>query len=215
MKPRAHNVISYAVTLVVFLGIVAWQVSQGAVLTPTAWAATALWCFHFARRTGESLWIHRYGKDRIPTGDVVTEYVYYWGFGAWNAMSLTSAAYPGTETVWLVLGTLVFVLAQAGNTQAHLRLRSLRSNGGKERVIPRGGLFERVSCPHYSFEVLTWVGFALLVQTWAALAFLVVASGILANWAHTRHVAYKKDFDGNDGRELYPGSRRALIPWVF
>jgi very-long-chain enoyl-CoA reductase len=82
-------------------------------------------------------------------------------------------------------------------------------------VIPRGFLFERVSCPHYGFEILTWVGFALLAGTWASRAFLLVGAGILASWARTRHVAYLRDFDGREGRELYPQERRALIPGLF
>ena len=76
-------------------------------------------------------------------------------------------------------------------------------------------MFERVSSPHYLFEILSWVGFALVTETWAALAFLLVGAGILGAWAHSRHVAYKKDFDGLAGRELYPAARRALIPGVF
>jgi hypothetical protein len=54
-----------------------------------------------------------------------------------------------------------------------------------------------------------------LTGTWAARAFFVVGAGILASWAHARHVAYRKDFDGLDGREKYPDVRRALIPGVF
>lgn len=94
-------------------------------------------------------------------------------------------------------------------------LRDLRPAGTTLRVIPRGFLFERVSCPHYSFEICSWIGFALVAQTWAALAFLVVGAGILGAWAHARHQAYLEDFDGRDGREKYPTGRRALIPGVF
>lgn len=61
-------------------------------------------------------------------------------------------------------------------------LRDLRPAGTTLRVIPRGFLFERVSCPHYSFEICSWIGFALVAQTWSALAFLVVG----AFWARGR-----------------------------
>jgi very-long-chain enoyl-CoA reductase len=91
----------------------------------------------------------------------------------------------------------------------------LRAPGGREKQIPRGFLFQRVSCPHYLFEILSWAGFNLVTQTWAGVAFMLVGAGILAAWAHTRHVAYRKDFDGREGREMYPAQRRALIPFVF
>ena len=217
MSPRAHNLISYTVALLVFVAVFEGrlQLGHGAALTSVALLAAVMWCVHFARRASESAWVHRYGKASVPTSDVVTEYIYYWGFAAWNALSLTSAAYT-PPAAWLVgLGGVVFLLAELGNARAHRMLRDLRPHGSKTRVIPRGFLFERVSCPHYLFEILSWVGFALVTQTWAARAFLVVGAGILGAWAHTRHVAYRKDFDGQAGRELYPASRRALIPGVF
>jgi very-long-chain enoyl-CoA reductase len=159
--------------------------------------------------------VHRYGKAAVPVGDVVTEYVYYWGFAAWNAWSLTSPTYAQPPPALIGVGALVFVGAELGNARAHRMLRDLRPAGTKLRVIPRGFLFERVSCPHYLFEILSWVGFALLTETWASRAFLAVGAGILGAWAHTRHVAYRKDFDGREGREKYPDSRRALIPGLF
>jgi very-long-chain enoyl-CoA reductase len=216
MPPRAHNLLSYTFALLVFAAVFGVRaLGRTAPLSPVALVAASMWCVHFARRASESAWVHRYGKTSVPTSDVVTEYVYYWGFAAWNAFSLTSPSYAGPAT-WLVgVGGAVFVLAELGNARAHRMLRDLRPVGTKTRVIPHGFLFERVSCPHYLFEILSWVGFALVTQTWAARAFLVVGAGILGAWAHTRHVAYVKDFDGQDGREKYPASRRALIPGVF
>jgi very-long-chain enoyl-CoA reductase len=216
MKPRAHNLISYSFALLVFALLLAWRVSTAR--SPLALAAclgAVMWCVHFARRAAESAWVHRYGKAVVPIGDVVTEYIYYWAFAAWNAWALTSAAYREPASWLIVVGAVVFVLAELGNARAHRMLRDLRPIGSKQRVIPRGFLFEKVSCPHYLFEISSWVGFALVTETWAALAFLVVGAGILGAWAHTRHAAYLKDFDGNEGREKYPSSRRALIPGVF
>jgi len=216
MPPRAHNLISYTLALLVFAAVFAGRaLSHTTPVAPVALLAAILWCGHFVRRASESAWVHRYGKASVPTSDVVTEYVYYWGFAAWNAVSLTSPSYAA-PAAWLVgLGSAVFVLAELGNARAHRMLRDLRPVGTKTRVIPRGFLFERVSCPHYLFEISSWVGFAVVTQTWAARAFLLVGAGILGAWAHTRHVAYVKDFDGQDGREKYPASRRALIPGVF
>jgi very-long-chain enoyl-CoA reductase len=216
MPPRAHNLISYSFALLIFVAVAGVRVKFAlSVLGPAAGLAAFMWCFHFARRASESAWVHRYGKASVPLGDVITEYVYYWGFAVWNALSLTSASYRAPALWLVVLGSAVFVVAELGNARAHRMLRDLRPEGSKLRLIPRGFLFERVSCPHYLFEILTWVGFALVTGTWAALAFLVVGAAILGSWARTRHGAYRKDFDGLEGRELYPASRRALIPGVF
>ena len=219
MRPRAHNLISYSLALLVFVGVFLGRSAlRGASLSsldPVVLLSASMWCFHFARRAAESAWVHRYGKASVPMSDVVTEYIYYWGFAACNALSLTSTSYRAPSAWLVVLGSAVFVLAELGNAKAHRMLRALRPAGSKVRRIPRGFLFESVSSPHYLFEILSWVGFALVTETWAARAFLVVGAGILGAWAHARHAAYRKDFDGREGRELYPASRRALIPGLF
>lgn len=214
MRPRVHNLVSYSGALLVFWGVLAWR-ARGLGVSFTAGLAAALWSLHFLRRSWESAFVHRYSKPRIGPGDYLTEYVYYWGFAAWIAWSVSAPAQRAPLLSAQVFGLALFVLAEAGNAHAHRQLRALRTPGGRERQIPRGLLFQRLSCPHYACEILAWVGFTLLTQVWAALAFSLVGAGILGAWAHTRHMAYRKEFDGRDGREAYPAERRALIPFVF
>src|SRR5689334_19761876 len=93
MRPRAHNILSYSVTLLVFVAVVLLRCStQGAQLrgNELLTLASFLWCFHFARRTAESAFVHRYSKLTVPLGDVITEYIYYWVFAAWNAYAITA-----------------------------------------------------------------------------------------------------------------------------
>jgi very-long-chain enoyl-CoA reductase len=214
VRPRIHNVVSYSGALLVFWAMLIWR-AQALGVSFTASLATLLWSAHFVRRTLESAFVHRYSKPSIGPGDYVTEYVYYWGFAGWIAWSVTATGQHMPLFSLQVLGLALFVLAEAGNARAHRMLRELRAPGGRERRIPRGFLFRRVSCPHYFFEILSWLGFELVTQTWSGVAFVLVGTGILGAWAHTRHVAYHKEFDGQDGREKYPQERRALIPFLF
>lgn len=210
MRPRVHNVVSYCITLLVFLGVLLWR-ERAARWSLGAELSAALWSAHFLRRSLESAFVHRYTKPRVGPGDYLTEYLYYWGFGAWIAWSLSapSALEPAP---WLrASGLVLFVAAEAGNARAHWILRGLRSAGGREKRIPHGFLFERVSCPHYLCEILSWVGFNLVVPSLGGIAFMLVGAGILASWAHTRHVAYRREFDGQEGRESYPANRRAAL----
>jgi very-long-chain enoyl-CoA reductase len=213
MPPRVHNLVSYSGALLVFWGVLSWRVSRLG-WSFTAGSALAMWSVHFVRRTWESAFVHRYSKLRIAPADYLTEYVYYWGFGAWIAWSVTTPQRSPLFSVAL-LGFVLFALAEVGNAHAHRVLRDLRSPGGRERQIPRGLLFQRLSCPHYSFEILAWVGFNWVTRSWAGVAFMLVGAGILAAWAHTRHLAYRKEFDGREGRQQYPGERRALLPFLF
>ena len=214
MRPRLHNVVSYGVTLLVFLGVLLWR-ERAASWSLSAELSAALWSAHFLRRSLESAFVHRYSKPRVGPSDYLTEYLYYWCFGAWIAWSL-SARSALEPALWLrASGLVLFVAAEAGNARAHWILRRLRSPGGREKLVPHGFLFERVSCPHYFFEILSWLGFNLVVPSLAGVLFMLVGAGILASWAHTRHVAYRRELDGQDGRESYPAHRRALIPFLF
>ena len=214
MRPRVHNVVSYSVTLLVFWGVL-WFRARGRALGVTALLGAGLWTEHFLRRSLESAFVHRYGKPRIAPADYLSEYLYYWGFGAWIAWSLGGHSSFQPRPAVQAVGLALFVLAEVGNAKAHLMLRALRSPNGQERPIPRGFLFERVSCPHYSCEISSWLAFNLVTGTLAGVVFMLVGAGILAAWARTRHLAYLRVFDGREGRELYPPERRALVPFLF
>lgn len=213
MTPRTHNVVSYAGALVILPAVV---VARGGLSDVERSAGivlpVVLWVSHFLRRALESAWLHRYSRPRFPLADALVEYAYYWGFGAWIAWSLARATPAVTLGTWL--GVVLFLVGELGNHRCHRMLAALRPTGGDDRPIPHGFLFERVSCPHYFFEITTWVGFALVVRSPAASVFLALGAGILSTWAWQRHRDYRQRFDGRDG-VTYPPARRALVPFVF
>jgi very-long-chain enoyl-CoA reductase len=211
MHPRLHNTLSYSVAAASLPAVLAW-------LEPNEfWSVpTAFWVFHFVRRTAESLWVHRYSGRSVPWADALIEYAYYWGFGIWIGMAWASGN-RDLPSEWLQgLGLGIALVGEAGNAWAHLVLRGLRArSGSSERVLPNSGLFRWVDCPHYSFEILSWVGFALMTGLLASLVFAVAVVGILGWYASQRHARYLEEFDGKDGRPAYPASRRALVPGLF
>ncbi|KAG2497341.1 hypothetical protein HYH03_004502 [Edaphochlamys debaryana] len=77
-------------------------------------------------------------------------------------------------------------------------------------VPPTGGLFERVSCPHYLAEILIYVALAVVLRgTEGSLLILgwVVLNLLLA--AAANHKWYLATFPD------YPKGRKALIPGIF
>lgn len=214
MRPRTHNIVSYSVTLLVFWITLCFR-ARVEPLSATAELGATLWTAHFVRRTLESAFVHRYSKPQVEASDYLSEYVYYWGFAAWIAWSLTSHGAFVPPLALQAAGLALFVLAEVSNARAHVTLRELRAPGSRDRGIPSGSMFELVSCPHYFWEISSWVGFNLVTCTWAGTAFMLLGAGILATWARTRHLAYRREFDGKDGRKLYPTTRRALIPFLF
>ncbi|HEY3253337.1 MAG TPA: hypothetical protein VGJ91_05295, partial [Polyangiaceae bacterium] len=110
VRPRVHNVVSYSGALLVFWGVLWWR-GRGLGLPLSAGLAALLWTAHFMRRAWESAFVHRYSKPRIGLGDYLTEYAYYWGFGAWIAWSVLATG-QHAPLVWLqVPGLALFVLA--------------------------------------------------------------------------------------------------------
>ncbi len=210
LSGRFAHVSSYAMTFAVFLAV-------GLARGPGRdfWLPAALWSFHFARRTLESAFLHRYTR-RVPLADMAGEYLYYWGFAAWIAWSVASPAFRLPALPLTAAGTSLFALAEAGNFRSHQILARLRpSQGDAARRIPRGFLFALVSCPHYFFEILSWVGFTLATPALGSLAFTLLGAGILVAWATRKQRAYLREFDGRDGRESYPKERRILVPFCY
>lgn len=210
VAPRIHNVLSYSIAAV-SLPLVVLLLAPGHLAT----LPVAFWTFHFVRRTAESLWVHRYSGRPVPWSDALIEYAYYWGFGAWIGWAWAGAeAGPGDALA--LVGAGVFLLGEVGNAWAHVALRRLRTRAGvADRTLPRGGPFELVDCPHYLFEILSWLGFALLAGLLASWIFLAAVTGTLTAYARTRHRRYQEEFDGREGRAAYPPGRRALIPGIF
>jgi very-long-chain enoyl-CoA reductase len=113
------------------------------------------------------------------------------------------------------VGIGLFILSELGNLKAHIDLRNLRPAGTRIRKVPQTLIFRLISCPNYLFEILSWVGFTMASQSIAAAVFTIVGAAQMTVWAVAKHRRYKKEFDGQDGRELYPKNRKVLIPLIF
>jgi len=75
--------------------------------------------------------------------------------------------------------------------------------------MPRGGLFDLVSCPNYFGEVLEWTGWAIATWSLPGAAFAAFTFANLAPRALSNHEWYRRTFAD------YPASRRALLPYVL
>jgi very-long-chain enoyl-CoA reductase len=150
------------------------------------------------------------------------ECLYYWTFAhlIGRDLGLADAGYrsTGPATRAALIGTAVFMVGEFGNFLAHVLLSGLRENdppGVVRRRIPTGRMFALVSCPHYFFEIVSWVGFNIALPTTPGLAFLGLGGAILLKWGKERHDRYRVMFSGRDGKIKYPEERRAVIPYIF
>ena len=80
-----------------------------------------------------------------------------------------------------------------------------------DHIIPHGGLFEYVSCPHYFAEILIYTGFYFVTHfdnSFLSLLVWVIVNQITC--ALMSHAWYREKFGAS-----YPRHRRAIIPYLL
>jgi very-long-chain enoyl-CoA reductase len=180
--------------------------------------ALGLVLIHYLKREYETLFVHRFSNATMPQFNIFKNSFHYWILsgvllaGGVYSPYYSQKAVQGTiqdNPVFLAVFSAVFLLGQLGTGWAHQVLRNLRRPGTKERNIPRGGLFEFVSCPNYFFEHVLWIAFTILTLNPAAALFTLVSSVQMVLWALKKHKNYRKEFKD------YPRKRTAIFPFVL
>ncbi|KAJ1059709.1 hypothetical protein K5549_004147 [Capra hircus] len=189
---------------------------------PLSWLpAPSLACichsFHYIKRLLETLFVHRFSHGTMPLRNIFKNCTYYWGFAAWMAYYINHPLYTpptyGAQQVKLALA--IFVICQLGNFSIHMALRDLRPAGSKTRKIPYPTknpftwLFLLVSCPNYTYEVGSWIGFAIMTQCLPVALFSLVGFTQMTIWAKGKHRSYLKEFRD------YPPLRMPIIPFLL
>eukprot|EP00112_Aurelia_sp_Birch-Aquarium-sp1_P023733 Seg719.5 transcript_id=Seg719.5/GoldUCD/mRNA.D3Y31 product="putative very-long-chain enoyl-CoA reductase art-1" protein_id=Seg719.5/GoldUCD/D3Y31 len=192
---------------------------EGASLQSTAPAvniACACWCFHYAKRLLETVFIHRFSHNTMPIRNIFKNSVYYWGFTCLVSYFVNHPLYtPAMFGSLQIYGSLAgFMLCEYGNFVSHCVFRDLRPPGTRERRIPYptsnpfSWMFEFVSCPNYTYEVGAWIFFTTMTQSLTAGLFTLAGFVQMAIWAKNKHRNYKKEFKD------YP-RRKAIIPFLL
>ncbi|HVT34110.1 MAG TPA: DUF1295 domain-containing protein [Nevskiaceae bacterium] len=108
-----------------------------------------------------------------------------------------------------LLGLAIFIVGYRTNRKADAMLAALRKPGETGYKIPRGWLYEKISCPNYFGEYLIWTGWAIATWSVAGLAFVLWTLANLVPRALQNHRWYHQKFTD------YPRERRAVIPYVL
>jgi len=171
------------------------------------------WMLHYVDRT------FLYPLRIRPGGKPTPWLVAGWGFAFQLANAYVNGTWIATEEAgyevsWLwdprfLGGAALFLFGFFGNRWADHVLRNLRKPGETGYKIPRGGLYERISCPNYFTELTIWCGWALMTWSLAGLSFAVFTFANLVPRAVAHHRWYQEKF------EDYPAKRRAVIPFVL
>jgi very-long-chain enoyl-CoA reductase len=160
---------------------------------------------HFAKRVLEVLFLHKYsGHMNQMTAIFIAAFYSLTTFlpAYVNRQSLQSA------DALTYLGILIFAYSELLNFVHHKILRDLRQNT-MEYVIPRGGLFGRVVCPHFLFEIFSWFGMFLIFRHLSMLLFFVFTAAYLTARSLRTLKWYREKFPD------FPKNRRAILPFIL
>ncbi len=197
-------------SVVVFAAVFAMGEHSGD-LVPRIFAV--MWLVHYVQRAWfDPLWMGGSAGRTMPlmvvamaiTFNVLNSYL--------NARWL-SALGPGYPTRWLfdlrfVYGLSLFVGGFMVNRWADAVLHRMRRRSA-DYAIPRGGLYEDISCPNYFGELVQWLGWAIATWSLAGLSFAVFSAANLVPRAVAHHRWYQRQFPD------YPRRRCAIIPRVL
>lgn len=184
---------------------------------PTPVQKLALWLIviHFLKRELETLFVHRFSLATMPAFNIFKNSAHYWflaGFNIayWIYAPTSATAQLAKDSTVVTLGLGYYIIGELGNFYTHLVLRNLRPEGSTKRAIPQGWAFDLVTCPNYMFEILAWVGIALVTWSWSTVLFVVVAGGQMIMWGIKKEMRYRTEFG-----DKYLRKRSAVLPGII
>ncbi|XP_017098013.2 polyprenal reductase [Drosophila bipectinata] len=191
----------------------------------TALVGTIMLTLQCTRRFYETNFVQIFSKQsKINLSHYVVGYAHYFGTVI-ALMSNTAGFVRGSQPIEFTIDNLtgqqilyliVFGLAWQQQYSSNMILVNLRTDPRTGRVktekhlVPKGGLFNVISSPHMSLEIVMYFCIADLfmpVRIWR-LIFLWVASNQTIN-ALLTHRWYQETFRD------YPRNRRAIIPFLL
>ncbi|KAG0416544.1 hypothetical protein HPB47_006305 [Ixodes persulcatus] len=177
------------------------------------------------RRCFECMFVCIYSDVRMHVWHYLMGFFFYFGV----QLSILSNA-PGFSTTvgvmpafslaeisWHhIVGTVIFLWGFCVQFDTHLRMASLRKDSEGKVVslkhdVPKGGMFEYVSCPHYMAEIVVYSALTLVLGSpnptwWLALAW---------TWANQVGVAFVSHNWYREQFRNYPRRRKAIFPYLL
>ncbi|XP_077353886.1 very-long-chain enoyl-CoA reductase-like isoform X1 [Festucalex cinctus] len=172
---------------------------------------------HYIKRILETLFVHRISHGTMPLRNIFKNCGFYWCAAAWMAYYINHPLYtpPLYGQQQENVGLYVFMFCQVGNFSIHVALRNLKQPGSKVKKIPYPTknpftwIFCLVSCPNYTYEVGSWMGFSVMTQCLPVALFTLAAFVQMSVWARGKHRAYLKEFKD------YPTLRSPILPFIL
>jgi len=211
--PTVPNRVGWILMEMPAVALFSWIFTQGEHCTETVpLAFLGLWQLHYIHRTFIFPFRLRTKAKRMALSIAGLAIVFNSLNAYVNARWISDIGAYGND--WLldprfIAGVSVFMLGFGINLKADQILLNLRKPGETGYKVPRGWLYEYVTCPNYLGEILEWLGFALATWSLAGLAFALYTAANVGPRAFANHRWYRERFPD------YPKQRKALLPFLF
>ena len=173
------------------------------------WFLIIIWILHYINRS--IIFPLRLKKSsKMPISVILSAIFFNIINGFTNGYYLGNLAAFSDEyflNINFIMGLLFFIIGVSINVNADNILIKIR-NQNKGYQIPKGKLYNLISCPNYLGEMIEWIGFALMCWSLPSLLFAIWTIANLFPRAIAQHKWYKNKFD-------YPPNRKAIIPYIF
>ena len=157
--------------------------------------SSAMWTFHYVKRLLETQFVHTFSHQTMPLFNLFKNCTYYWGCALLIAYFVqTKSSHVGE--VSSLQNTMIpfFYVCEALNGLCHLQLKALRPKGSKAHLLPKGFLFNFITCPNYTMEILSWICFSIYVQVWPSYIFTFFGAIQMFIWADKKRKSLIKEF---------------------
>jgi 3-oxo-5-alpha-steroid 4-dehydrogenase 1 len=176
------------------------------------WLLVGMWTLHYFNRTVIFPFRLKTTGKKIPL-TIVFSAIFFNGMNGFvNGYFLGYINIPDDTLMYyapnIIIGLLLYIIGTYINHSADTRLINLRAED-KGYQIPRGWLFNYISCPNHFGEIVEWFGFAIVAWSLPGLSFAIWTFCNLIPRTLNHHEWYYENF------EDYPKKRKAVIPFIW
>jgi len=175
-----------------------------------SWLLIGMWSFHYLNRVLVFPFRLKTKGKKMPLVIVFSAVFFNLMNGFINGyyIGFVDGSSGKVYSFFAVAGIAIFLLGFVINNIADSKLIALRRLGNGYQ-IPKGWLFDYISCPNHFGEIIEWIGFAITARNLPAFSFAIWTYCNLAPRSNNHHSWYKSFF------EEYPKNRKRLIPFLW
>ncbi|XP_019874893.1 probable very-long-chain enoyl-CoA reductase art-1 [Aethina tumida] len=184
-------------------------------LTLSTLVALICWSLHFIKKMWETAFLYKFFSKTIHIKYLFAYCPYLWILTFYVAYHISHPYYTPPPVLVQLVGFLVFLTGEVGNLSIHFLQRDFRRSRKNIREVPNPNenpftkLYHVVSSPNYTYEFITWVGFAVMTSCLPAGIFAALRLWQMANWALAKQRKLRRILP------KYPKNRKAILPYIL